>query len=139
MEIAVRPKSCTFSIANCVIKRGATQESYKHFFCIKLIFHETLGVAKQIIVVLTSVFSPKLKTDNCPLSSKVSALEISDTLSKASSLDWLSAMLDESSMASTIWYSLLEGLVRRSQILSLRNWEAMYGITLRMLMRLPVR
>ena len=53
-------------------------------------------------------------------------------------LEWLSTILEESSMASMIWYWRLLGLVLRSQILSLRNWLAMYGITLRMLRRLPV-
>ena len=40
-------------------------------------------------------------------------------------LEWLSTMLDESSTAKQIWYSLLLGLVLLSQILSLRNWLAM--------------
>ena len=34
----------------------------------------------------------------------------------------------ELSMATTTWYCRLLGLVRRSQILSLRNWLAMYGM-----------
>ena len=37
------------------------------------------------------------------------------------------------------WYWRLAGLVRRSQILSLRKPEAMYGMTFRMEIRLPVR
>ena len=42
-------------------------------------------------------------------------------------------------MATTTWYCRLDGALRRIQILSLRYCEAMYVITLRMLMRLPVR
>lgn len=54
-------------------------------------------------------------------------------------LDLLSAILDESSTASKIWYSLLLGLVLLSQILSFLKPLAIYGMTLRMLIRLPVR
>ena len=48
-------------------------------------------------------------------------------------------MLSESSMATMTWYCRLDGLVRRSQILSLRKPEAMYGMTLRIAIRFPVR
>ena len=50
-----------------------------------------------------------------------------------------SAMLLLSSMARTTWYFRALGLDRRSQILSLRNSLATYGMILRMFSRLPVR
>ena len=51
----------------------------------------------------------------------------------------LSAMLRLSSIASSTWYSRALGFVRRSQILSFAKSDAMNGMILRMLRRLPVR
>lgn len=53
-------------------------------------------------------------------------------------LEWLSIILEESSIAKQIWYCRLLGLVLRNQILSFRNWLAIYGITLRMFSLFPV-
>jgi hypothetical protein len=56
------------------------------------------------------------------------ALQMVARASQAMDRAAVSRMDLELSMATTTWYCRLLGLVRRSQILSLRNWLAMYGM-----------
>eukprot|EP00962_Isochrysis_galbana_P005076 scaffold1394_cov109-Isochrysis_galbana.AAC.19 len=81
--------------------------------------------------------SAKLATASCPTSSRESAPQIRASASHANPPAPVLRIDSESSTHSITWYCRLAGLVRRSQILSLRYPEAMYGITLRIEMRLP--
>ena len=82
---------------------------------------------------------PKPTTPISPTSSLAIARASMTMLSSARWPHAFSAMLLLSSMASTTWYFRALGLDRRSQILSLRNSLATYGMILRMFSRLPVR
>ena len=85
------------------------------------------------------VVSANESTDIWPTSSRESAWHTRARASHASLPAPVCFIDSESSMQTITWYWRLAGLVRRSQILSLRKPEAMYGMTFRMEIRLPVR
>jgi len=83
--------------------------------------------------------SAKEATASCPTSRRERAPHSSASASHASPPAPVERIDSESSMQSITWYCRWDGFVRRSQILSFRKPEAMYGITLRIEMRFPVR
>lgn len=86
-----------------------------------------------------SVSAPNLNKPKFLISINLRALESNATDSNATFFDSLSIMDSESSRAIQIVCVRARGLVRRSQIRSLWNLEAMYGIIFLIFSRFPVR